>query len=57
MPKWLTPEELALEYRVNENVIRKLLRNSEIKGIKIGRQWRIADEEWDQYLKQNSKEG
>jgi excisionase family DNA binding protein len=57
MPKWWTPEELAEEYRVSENVIRKLLRDGTIKGVKIGRQWRIADEEWQEYLRQNSKEG
>jgi len=56
MAKWWSPEELAKEYRVSENVIRKLLREGEVKGVKIGKQWRIADEDWQRYLERNSQD-
>ena len=41
--KVLTPEETAELLRVSSKTVRDWLRSGKLKGIKIGRQWRINE--------------
>lgn len=41
----LTIEDVAKELRVNKVTIYRKLLNGEIKGIKVGNQWRIDEKE------------
>lgn len=41
--KLLTPEEVAERLVVSPNTIRTWLRTGELKGIKVGRLWRIKE--------------
>jgi excisionase family DNA binding protein len=43
MKKILTPEETAERLKVSAKTIRDWLRQGRLKGIKIGRQWRIEE--------------
>ena len=51
MDAYLTPEEVAERLRINPALVRIWLRKRELKGIKIGRLWRIAEKEVDVYLR------
>lgn len=47
----LTAEEAADMLRLSSYTVRKLLREGEIKGVKVGkRQWRVKREELESYL-------
>ncbi len=50
LPLVLTIEELAPLLNVGRNTVYELVRNGQIKSIKIGSQYRILKQELQQYL-------
>ena len=45
-----TAEEVAEALRVSRTTIIRLINNGELKGKRIGRQWRIFAEHLDEYI-------
>jgi excisionase family DNA binding protein len=43
MDNYLTVDETAKALKVEPNTVRKWLREGTIKGIKLGKSWRIAE--------------
>lgn len=50
MAKYLKPTDLAKEYGVVAQSIHRLIERGEIKGVRIGSQWRIEAESWNRYI-------
>lgn len=50
-----TPKEAAAILKVSERKINELLRKGELKGSKVGRQWRITEQQLDEFLKENEQ--
>lgn len=42
--KTYTVPELIKILKISQNTVLKLLRNGEIKGVKIGHSWRVSEE-------------
>lgn len=40
--EWLTPAEVAKRLKVNEQSVRKWLREGELRGSLLGRVWRVS---------------
>lgn len=40
--EWLTPEEVAQRLKINEQTIRKWLREGRLRGSLLGRVWRVS---------------
>ncbi|MFE0258392.1 helix-turn-helix domain-containing protein [Streptomyces sp. NPDC059010] len=49
----LTVKQVAEILKISEKTARKKLNNGEIKGFKVGREWRVSAEKFNEYLKQN----
>lgn len=49
-----TPDEVAALLKIPKSTICYLLRNGELKGMKIGRQWRITKKYLGLYLEDNT---
>lgn len=49
-PRFLTPEEVAAVLRVSPEAIRRLLKRGEIPAIRIGRAWRVEENELQRWL-------
>lgn len=49
-----TPDEVATLLKIPKSTICYLLRNGELKGMKIGRQWRITKKYLELYLEDNT---
>lgn len=47
----LTPEEVASELKVGVDTVVAWLRTGQLKGAKIGRQWRMMRADLDAFLK------
>lgn len=43
--EWLTPAEVAERLKVNEQTIRKWLRDGELAGSLLGRVWRVSSDD------------
>lgn len=41
--EWLTPRQVADRLKVNEDVVRRWLRDGRLRGSFIGRVWRVGD--------------
>lgn len=54
MGKYYTTVELATILKVDTETIRRYLQTGKIKGFKMGKEWRIAEEDFIQYKKDNS---
>jgi excisionase family DNA binding protein len=46
----LTPEEVARRLHLNEQTIRRYLREGELRGIRMGSRWLIADTDLQRFL-------
>jgi excisionase family DNA binding protein len=57
MEELLTPEVIAERLHVQRSTIMKYLRAGVIKGRKIGRLWRITEEDLRAYLEQAAQRG
>ena len=47
----LTPEEVAKKLAVSVKSVRNWLRQGKLKGIKVGRLWRIRESDLEEFLK------
>ena len=47
----LTPEEVANKLAVSVKSVRNWLRQGKLKGIKVGRLWRIRESDLEEFLK------
>ena len=52
----LTPKQVAEELNVTATTVHVLLRDGNLKGFKIKRQWRIAREELDAFKTRGRRE-
>jgi len=50
MEKLYTPEEVAEYLRVSEKTVRNFLRAKTLKGVKVGREWRIRERDLQDYV-------
>jgi len=57
--KFYTVSEVADLLRLNHNTAWRWLNEGTLRGYKSGRQWRIAEDDFEQWLEQraNQKEG
>ena len=46
----ITTREVADRLKLNIEVVRRKLRNGDIKATKVGRLWRVSDEELQKYI-------
>jgi acetyl-CoA synthetase len=56
MEKHLTPEEFAERLRVHPKSVRLWLREGTLRGVKIGRLWRIAETEAQRFVESSSNQ-
>lgn len=50
----LTTEEVAKALRVSEEAVRFWLREGKLRGLRVGRRWRIRKDDLDEYLQRNT---
>jgi excisionase family DNA binding protein len=48
--RFYTPTEIAEALRVKERVVLDLLRGGKIKGVKVGKEWRVRESELRAFL-------
>lgn len=51
--KYLTVREVATKLDISEEAVRDLIKNKELKAVKIG-QWRIKPEEVERFIRSRS---
>jgi len=51
-----TPEEIAEKLRVDPATVRRWLREGQVRGLKLGRQWRIEKAEYEAFLERKRSE-
>ena len=49
--EYSTPSEVAARLRVSTDTVMRLLRTEQLRGEKVGRQWRIHEDAVREYLK------
>lgn len=52
--KIYTPDEVAAILKIPKSTVCYLLRNRELKGAKIGRQWRISKKQLEIFIEDNT---
>jgi putative molybdopterin biosynthesis protein len=50
-----TPKEVAAKLKVSERTINEWLRNGKLKASKLGRQWRITEQQLNEFLKDHEQ--
>ena len=50
MKQLYTPEEVAQICQLHAETVRRRLRDGRLKGVRVGRSWRIRQEELDQFV-------
>lgn len=56
MVELLTIEEVANILKMNKEVIRRKIRNKQIKAIKFDRTWRVDTKDLEEYINNKRKE-
>ena len=51
----LTPEQAAEKLKVSIITVRRLLKNGNLNGFKVGRRWRIDESDLRKYIKRQRK--
>jgi len=51
--KYYSPEEIAELLNLHPATIRKWIRQGKLKAVKLGRVWRIMEEDLQEFLNQN----
>jgi excisionase family DNA binding protein len=46
----LTIHDVAKHLNVDERTIRELIRKNELRAIKVGKEWRVTEEDLDDYV-------
>jgi len=52
----LTPEEAAARLKISRLTVGDWLRSGKLKGVKVGRLWRIRENDLEAFLKGGEKE-
>lgn len=47
---YLTPKDIGQMLKVSDQLIQKLLREGEMKGLKVGRYWRVSPQWLNEFL-------
>ena len=50
----LSLEEVAYRLNVSVQTVRRLIDSGQLKGVKVGRQWRVRREDLDAYIRKVS---
>ncbi len=50
MERLLTPEEVAERLRLSVITVKKWLREGKLKGVKVGKLWRVPEEEVEKVI-------
>jgi excisionase family DNA binding protein len=50
----LSLEEVAYRLNVSVQTVRRLIDSGQLKGVKVGRQWRVRQEDLDAYIRKVS---
>lgn len=45
-----TPEEIALQWRLEPATVRRWIREGKLKATKLGRGWRVKREDWESFI-------
>jgi excisionase family DNA binding protein len=53
--KVFTPEEVAERLSVSTKTIKDWLRTGKLKGVKVGRLWRVRESELEKFLERGKK--
>lgn len=48
--KMMTIHDVAQQLNVDERTIRELIRKNELRAIKVGKEWRVAETDLDAYV-------
>lgn len=57
MDRLLTPEEVAERLSVTVKTVREWLRTGELTGVKLGRIWRVREEDLIAWVESNVRKG
>jgi excisionase family DNA binding protein len=52
--RFLTPAQIAERLQVSEKTVTRWLQAGDLKGIKIGRLWRVREEDFEAFLQASS---
>jgi len=53
MNKFLTPQEVAIELKLNTLTVYGYIRHKKLLAVKMGRNYRIAQEDLDKFIESN----
>ena len=56
LDNYLTVQEVADSLRIPANTVRYWLRRKELKGVRLGRHWRIKEVDLQAFIKQQEEE-
>ncbi|MHB8732040.1 MAG: helix-turn-helix domain-containing protein [bacterium] len=56
-PGFLTPEEVAAALRVSPSVVRRLLRRGDLPSVRVGRAWRVDEEDLRRWIRRRRHGG
>ena len=51
--KYYSPTELAEILNLDPRTVRNLIKNGDIKAVKVGSQWRIGKNDFETFIKEN----
>lgn len=52
-----TPEEIAESLRVSEETVRRWLRKGDLKGLRLGRAWRVYHSDFMNFIEKKTNQG
>jgi excisionase family DNA binding protein len=52
--QYLTVKDVADLLKIGEATVRRWIRNAELRAIDLGREWRIAPDDLDRFLKRHA---
>lgn len=55
-PGFLTPREVAETLRVSDMTVYRLIKSGELRAVRIGKSYRISEDDFDTYLAQRFTE-
>ncbi|MBO8183419.1 MAG: helix-turn-helix domain-containing protein [Archaeoglobus sp.] len=53
----LTPDEVAERLAMSSKTVKDWLRSGKLKGVKLGKFWRVRPEDLDEFIRENIREG